>query len=307
MTSTPNKGDVYDIVTSRIITQLSNGIVPWKITWTGNGLPQNALSRKQYRGINTWLLLGHGFKENLFLSEAQVILLGASVKSSETGFPVVYWKILEGDEKPSIQFISVFNMEQCIGIPKEKIPVPVNASIEPIKKCESILASMFNPPKIYQVKENTVYYDPAKDFIQLPPMSTFESPDLYYLILFNELVRSAFHPSRPLKPDIEIKQCNAEPFTLEALVAEMGASYLAQWAGLNVEAEKEDETYLNTWIKLFTEDKYLVVKAGTITQKAVDFIINGGGKSEVQKPEQKAPPLEEEKPKRKSEKKQTSK
>ena len=299
MTPTKSNGDVHGTVTSQIIDQLSNGIVPWKISLTGNGLPQNALSRKTYRGLNTWLLLGHHFKENHFLSEAQIKQLGGSINPpGDSGFPVVFWKAMEGEEKPSIQSITVFNTEQCTGIAKDKIPFPVKASIDPIKKCESLFTSMFNPPNIQHAKENTVYYDPERDSIQIPPMQQFESPDLYYLTLFNELVRSAYHPSRPLKTEIEIKQCNAEPFTLEALVAEMGASYLAQWAGLKVEVAEEDEAYFNTWIKLFTEDIFLLVKAGTIAQKAVDSIINGRGKNEVPHQEQTTIPIEDEKPKR---------
>ena len=68
--------------------------------------------------------------------------------------------------------------------------------------------------------------------------------------------------------------------------------------GLKVEVAEEDEAYFNTWIKLFTEDIFLLVKAGTIAQKAVDSIINGRGKNEVPHQEQTTIPIEDEKPKR---------
>jgi antirestriction protein ArdC len=48
--------DVYAIVTEKIVNLLEQGIVPWHKPWTSIGLPRNLVSKKQYRGINTFLL-----------------------------------------------------------------------------------------------------------------------------------------------------------------------------------------------------------------------------------------------------------
>src|SRR5436190_15716909 len=101
----PTAIDVPDLVTSRIIKQLSQGIIPWKISWNCNGQPKNLLTEKKYRGINTWLLNGHGYTQNLFLTEAQVNGVQAKIKPGEDGYPIIYWKILKKDEQPSIQHI----------------------------------------------------------------------------------------------------------------------------------------------------------------------------------------------------------
>jgi antirestriction protein ArdC len=286
MNQSSNPGDVYDIVTSHFIKQLFSGTIPWRITWTGNGQPQNMHTRNKYRGVNIWSLLGHGFAQNLFLSETQVKQLGGSIRPSEPGYPIIYWKTLEGQEKPSIQSLLVYNIDQCKGIPEDKIPELEVEKKDPIKKCQDLIVQMPNPPSILHEEADTLYYHPELDFINIPPMEKFESPELYYKMLFNELVRSVFHASRLKKTEIEIKQFNAVPFTLESLVAEMGATYLASWAGLDGPIIDADSSYKEAWVGALRADKYILIKAGTLAQKAVDYILSGESKEEAKQSEE---------------------
>ena len=46
---------VYDIVTERILAELEKGQVPWHKPWRTLS-PANLISKKPYRGINTFLL-----------------------------------------------------------------------------------------------------------------------------------------------------------------------------------------------------------------------------------------------------------
>ena len=75
----PEHGDVYSIVTNRIIELLEKGVVPWRQTWTDAGLPQNLISGKPYRGINVWLLASLHYSQNRFLTFKQVKEMGGSV------------------------------------------------------------------------------------------------------------------------------------------------------------------------------------------------------------------------------------
>ena len=61
-----DKVDVYQIITDRIIDALQNGTVPWRKPWnaTGHGFPMNAVSKKNYRGINLMLLSMNEFTDN---------------------------------------------------------------------------------------------------------------------------------------------------------------------------------------------------------------------------------------------------
>ena len=92
---------------------------------------------------------------------------------------------------------------------------------------------------------------------------------------------------------------NAELFTLESLVAEMGSTYLASLTGLNCPIIDEQGSFKNAWIETFKADKYLLVKAGTLAQRAVDYIIGDGVKNEVQQPEQSPLPITKKKKKKK--------
>jgi hypothetical protein len=53
---------VEEIISDRIVKLLEAGTVPWHKPWanreTGdNGMPRNAVSKRQYRGINVFILL----------------------------------------------------------------------------------------------------------------------------------------------------------------------------------------------------------------------------------------------------------
>ncbi len=47
---------VYKLVTDKIIEKLEAGCVPWRKTWSSE-TPKNLVSGKEYRGINSFLLI----------------------------------------------------------------------------------------------------------------------------------------------------------------------------------------------------------------------------------------------------------
>ncbi len=84
----------YKEITEEIISKLKGGTIPWRQTWK-SGLPTNAVSMKPYRGINVWLLSGHRFQSNLWLTFNQTKKLGGFVKKGEHGRQVVFWQMAE--------------------------------------------------------------------------------------------------------------------------------------------------------------------------------------------------------------------
>jgi len=49
--------NVYDVINSRIMELLEGGTVPWRKTWNAaSNSPKNLVSKKDYRGINVFLL-----------------------------------------------------------------------------------------------------------------------------------------------------------------------------------------------------------------------------------------------------------
>ena len=45
---------VYDLITERILTQLDNGVVPWRKPWglQPGLMPMNGTNSREYKGIN---------------------------------------------------------------------------------------------------------------------------------------------------------------------------------------------------------------------------------------------------------------
>ena len=48
--------EIHDIITTKILTALDEGTVPWRKPWSDAGLPRNAVSDRAYTGINSMLL-----------------------------------------------------------------------------------------------------------------------------------------------------------------------------------------------------------------------------------------------------------
>ena len=48
---------IYEMVNDKIIAQLEKGCVPWHRPWNYiENMPRNLISKREYRGINIWLL-----------------------------------------------------------------------------------------------------------------------------------------------------------------------------------------------------------------------------------------------------------
>jgi antirestriction protein ArdC len=72
------KYDIYAEVTNRIITQLEQGVVPWKLPYSSKvGFPRNFASGKVYHGINVFLLGSLRYTSPYFLTYIQAKELGA--------------------------------------------------------------------------------------------------------------------------------------------------------------------------------------------------------------------------------------
>src|SRR5580704_12423261 len=85
--------DVYGIVTEKIINLLEQGIVPWRRPWTSAGLPRNLVSKKSYRGINSFLLSASKYISPYWLTMRQANELDGHVRKGEESTAVVFWKV----------------------------------------------------------------------------------------------------------------------------------------------------------------------------------------------------------------------
>jgi antirestriction protein ArdC len=116
------KADAYQVISDRMITLLEQGTVPWQKPWqSGDLMPRNLMSLREYRGVNVFLLHAMSYQSPFWLTFNQAKELGGNVKRGEKACPVVFWKWLdvteEGEAKrvPFLRYYSVFNVAQCEG------------------------------------------------------------------------------------------------------------------------------------------------------------------------------------------------
>lgn len=262
------KTDVYQVITDRIMEQLENDIMPWKMDCTKSGMPKNLVSGIPYRGINVLLLGTLGYSQNLFLTYKQLKELGGKVKWNEEPCPVIYWQNFEEDKtkKPIPRYRNVYNVEQCEEIPQDKIPV-IEQIVFSEKQCEKIIKEMPVRPAFQE--SDAVYYDKESDCLNMPAKACFESSEQYFENFFHKLVQSTAHPKRLDRKGF----ADISPNPAEQLIVEIGTSFLNALVGIEDSEEPEFED-INRWFKELRKDKRLIIYAATQAQKAVDFILH---------------------------------
>lgn len=237
-TTTPNNGtahkDVYKLINDQFIAQLQQGIIPWRISWAERGLPTNLKTRNAYRGINVTLLAMLGYEKNFFLTEKQIGELGGTVKTGEQAHEVALWqygKDRNKKEKPTLESYGVYNVEQC-NWQTEQVIMLQERKTTPLAACEAILTNMPMRPEI-KYKENKAYYDPVKDFINMPKRKGIGTEEKYFATLFHQLVHSTGNAGRLGRKDLiqmaELGEANE--YSHEELVAEIATYYLLSFVG----------------------------------------------------------------------------
>ena len=284
--------DIYEIITARFIDQLKRGTVPWQKPWMG---VQNIVSKKPYRGINSLILGGSDFQSPYWLTFKQAHDLGGNIKKGEKATPVIYYKLFEKRDDhgnlvlgsngrptriPFIRWSNAFNLEQTEGIeaPAQTAPKEV---IQPIDKAAKIVQEAKICP-IYHTGFAAVYL-PGEDVIRMPAQKTFRSPESYYQTLFHEMTHSTGHASRLDREGVTLPiKFGSERYSKEELIAELGASFLSNEAGiLNHVQFDNSAAYLGSWIEKFENDPKMIFTASSQAQRSTDFILGVEQKESV--------------------------
>lgn len=290
------KVDVYQVITDRVITLLEQGQIPWQKPWqSGELMPRNAISGREYRGVNVFLLHAMSYASPFWLTFNQSKELGGTVRRGEKACPVVFWKWLESDDPadkrriPFLRYYSVFNVAQCDGIPADKIPSlnVTKREHSPIVEAERIVAAMPCRPEV-KSGQSRAFYSPAGDYVGMPAPEHFRTGEDYYSVLFHELTHATGHESRLNRKGVggadgEWSAFGSTPYAKEELVAEMGAAFLCGQAGIVERTLDNSAAYVGSWLQRLRDDRRLVVQAAAQAQKAADFILGcqHGEESEV--------------------------
>ena len=167
------KANVYEMVTERIIAELEKGIIPWEKPWTGvRDGAFNRITKRPYSFINQMLLLHRGE----YATFKQWSDLGGHVRKGEKSEIVVFWKIIDVEEKndkgeiekkklPLLRYYNVFHISQVEGV--EPLKEKLNTEIEPIEEADRIIKDYVDREQLVfnECKSNKAYYAPMTDVV----------------------------------------------------------------------------------------------------------------------------------------------
>jgi antirestriction protein ArdC len=230
--------DVYSRITGKIIADLEQGIRPWHRPWNAehaagritrplrhNGIP--------YKGINVVMLWSaaeaKGYACPLWLTFKQAIELGGHVRKGEAGELVVYANSItrtetdaRGEETereiPYMKGYTVFNAEQCDGLPAHYTAKAELPALTPMQRIDA--ADRFFAATGIEVRHGgtRAYYAEGPDYVQMPPFETFRDAESHAAVLAHELTHATKHSKR-LARDLGRKRFGDEGSAREELVA----------------------------------------------------------------------------------------
>jgi len=285
--------DIYQNITDRFVEQLKKGTVPWQKPWFG---VQNMVSRKQYRGINSLLLGSSEFQSPFWVTFKQALDLGGHIKKGEKSMPVIYYKLVDKCDEaghvivsgsgrtsriPFIRWANVFNLDQTEGITPPEITTGQNAG-QSLEKAAAIVANA----KLCPIHHTgfAALYSPNDDVIRMPSPSSFRNPESYQVTLFHEMTHATGHASRLNREGItQPVQFGSERYSKEELIAELGAAFLSNEAGILTNIQFENSSaYLGSWIQKFQNDPRMIISAASQAQRGADFVLGIEHKEEIQ-------------------------
>lgn len=296
--------DVYSRITSQIIEAIEAGAssyrMPWHITDADAFAPINVVSKKPYRGVNVislWLRAAvKGYSSGHWATYDQWRNLGAQVRRGERSTLIVFWSVLEKNEKPKAsrrkgeqeplekivgrvlvaKGYPVFNVAQVDGYtPPPKPSLPESERKETAEKFFTALGADIRHEGF------EAFYDPQWDFIQLPRFEAFRESYGYYSTLAHEVTHWTGAKSR-LNREIQ-NRFGAEAYAAEELIAELGAAFLCSHLKMANKPRADHAAYMSSWLELFRRDKRAIFTAASKAQEAVDWMVarQGAGSAEA--------------------------
>ncbi|WP_173995772.1 zincin-like metallopeptidase domain-containing protein [Agrobacterium tumefaciens] len=288
----------YKIITDKILADLKSGVASWAKPWktdskgqkvsVSSGFPMNFSTRKQYRGINVWLLLSavaaNGFSTNAWATFKQVSAMGGTVKKGSKSEHVFFQSKIEKEPTGAegerindngkveiwvLKGYSVFNLDQVEGVEIERGAL---ATVSSLPEDTAELADALSVDLRHGGDQ--AFYSPAGDFVAMPKPEAFVSVDHYKATLFHEIGHWTGNEARLDRLKKTARFGNAD-YAFEELVAELSAAFLAMEYG--IEAQLQHAEYIASWIKLLSDHDQAFYRAAAEAQKVLDFIRERAG------------------------------
>ena len=283
--------DIYQTITNRIIESLENGVAPWVKPWASCGTPRNAVTGREYSGINMILLAMSPFANPLWLTYNQARAVNATVRKGEHGTQVVFFKPFkitdkndaestapQGDNEKTIPLLrtyTVFNAQQIDNLP-EKYTQAIKPQLDSFADNEQ--AEVLLAKATIEYGKPRACFIPSLDRIHLPNKVEFRSIADFYATALHELVHFSGHTSR-LARDFKGRFGDSS-YAFEELIAELGAAFLCAHCSIN--GQLQHASYIGNWLKVLKNDKRAIFTASAAARKATVFLVGEQEQEEEQ-------------------------
>lgn len=282
--------DIHAEITSKLIAAIEadpgRPSMPWRRSSAPLFMPENALTKKLYNGINIvslWVSAeAQGYAAPVWATYRQWSELGAQVRKGEKSSLVIFYKEYEtepdtdnadDDGKRRVARASyVFNAAQVDGFTLPDATQPLG----PIERIETADRFIRSTGAHIEHGGERAFYRPSTDHIQMPDEDRFCGTDTmtraesYYAVLAHECVHWSGSEKR-LNREFSKRFGNAA-YAAEELVAEIGSAFLCAELGITQDTRPDHAQYLAQWLKLLKDDNRAVFTAAARASEAVAFL-----------------------------------
>jgi antirestriction protein ArdC len=294
--------DALTVLQNEIVDGLKKDGLKYFKSFSGYGYPKNALTLKEYSGINFWGLniqkRALDFKSNLWATKKAWLGVGATILEGQekSGRAIFYYSTFKKDVKKNekidektfafLKVSYVYNLAQVdlknstyrapSEMPESK--VVDNKEIENfITSIEGLHLSHSNDGKcFYNITADKVVMSDKKTFKDTPDNSATGN---YYSVLFHELIHWSGAKNRLARFEKNKKRFkdNAQlEYAHEELIAEIGAVLLSQRFNLQKTINNNNLAYLKSWISSLENDNKFLISALSQSYRASEFLLNKG-------------------------------
>lgn len=267
--------NAYEILADQVLQKIRSGIVPWRQPWKGWN-PSNFVSGKEYRGFNRLVLSFSEHEDLRYLTAKQIFSLGGAINKGAKGSKIFFFKLedieWEKESYPILRYYYVYNIADTTGIPYS-VSDQKETGPSMLAKAQGIVTNYQGKPRVEHGGQ--AYYSLIQDRIMMPSLYKFKSDSAYFSTLFHECIHSTGHKDRlwRLAGQRITLYGNKASYSREELVAEIGAMFLCQEAGISTETSEESHAYLAGWLKYLEHHKKELIHAAAEAQKASDYIL----------------------------------
>ena len=277
-------------IQSRVLKAMAEG-PEWSKPWA-ESMPENALTKQPYRGVNALYLSLAGKTRSEWGTVKQWKRLGTQPKPGEdinfvlTHFPI---KAQGFNEETGERFQYTIYIERYFNVYCADQVVPIGSFFKravPNRFQHSNKVDSFIKRKNLSIiyGGDIAGYSPSADKVYMPKPTDFfateneQSRSYYYTTLLHELVHWTGHYSRLNRFNHHVTYTRKDEefwqhYAFEELVAEIGSAMLSAYFGLSKGVREDHINYLAIWMSYIKSDPQTLLKATALAQKAFDYLL----------------------------------